>query len=64
MELVCRALWTYEEVTELHSEEGYGPMLAEAPMRALLSVLEPTPAAWTLTAARPEAPATEKPKEG
>ena len=62
MELVCRALWTYEEVTELHSEEGYGPMLAEAPMRALLSVLEPTPAAWTLAAARPEAPATEKPK--
>ena len=62
MELVCRALWTYEEVTELHSEEGYGPMLAEAPMRALLSVLEPTPAAWTLAAARPEAPATGKPK--
>ena len=62
MELVCRALWTYEEVTELHSEEGYGPMLAEAPMRALLSVLEPTPAAWTLAATRPEAPATEKPK--
>ena len=62
MELVCRALWTYEEVTELHSEEGYGPMLAEAPMRALLSVLEPTPAAWTLAAARPEASATGKPK--
>ena len=62
MELVCRALWTYEEVTELHSEEGYGPMLAEAPMRALLSVLEPTPAARTLAAARSEAPATEKPK--
>ena len=37
-------------------------MLAEAPMRALLSVLEPTPAARTLAAARSEAPATEKPK--
>ena len=57
MELVCRALWTYEEVTELHSEEGYGPMLAEAPMRALLAVLEPTPGAGATVA-----PAREKPK--
>ena len=57
MELVCRALWTYEEVTELHSEEGYGPMLAEAPMRALLAVLEPTPGAGAAVA-----PAREKPK--
>ena len=57
MELVCRALWTYEEVTELHSEEGYGPMLAEAPMRALPAVLEPTPGAGAAVA-----PAREKPK--
>ena len=41
VELLCRACWTYEEVTELHFEEGAGPLLAEEPLRALLDVLAP-----------------------
>ena len=41
VELLCRALWTYEEVTELHAEEGHGPMLTESPLAALVSVVRP-----------------------
>ena len=43
------------------TRKGVRPDARRAPMRALLSVLEPTPAAWTLAAAS-RAPATGSPR--